>query len=495
MLQPEQNRQRNLAPCNESRKNTNMFSSDSLTKTVTVSKSFAELREFYEPDRHVVTHCRAWAYPMARARGLAEHAFLELTIRDNAHITPEGRCSTVRLDWYEDGLVGLQYSSTDAMRSDTEHWHEASHIWNEVNQKVDDCMARSVFVGTVLDACEIRMRTPYSLLRNNCQHFTSFLLRAVRAYAVYQHLNSSDSLYNIINIARTEGQDKHLTEQLIEYELRTKLKRGRETGREVFQIGNCTVLDCPAGHMARRMENLLLWCVEHRRRFVVVCSCNIDAPRCSVRRLLSNAEIIDAHTGKTPEVFHNGLKISFQLLCREVADRMLNDIDILSYDLPHGVQLENSIKNRHGTRNIFWLSSRSAVKAKKFADLVIIQYENSLTDDIRATITECCDQMREVVLLRVLPDRRLLNQSLRQTVRGDMIAAGFGDIPHFFGVSIINKSNRFGSPFITEVATFSFVDVDRIVEYIYGIISGQATFNNVLLSRWMCKLLTDDEPC
>ena len=437
---------------------------------MTESKSLAGLREVYEPDIHVVTHCRAWAYPIARSGGLAEHAFLELTVREMG----SGRCSTVRLDWYEEGLVGLQYSSTDAMRSDKELWHKASHIWNGIDQKMDDCMNRSVFVGTVLDAYEIRTKLPYNLMSNNCQHVTQFVLRAVNAYADHHRY----SIYH-------QNEDIHLTEQLIEYELRTKLKRGRETGREVFQIGNCTVLDCPAGHMARRMENLLLWCVEHRRRFVVVCSCNIDAPRCCVRRLLSNAEIIDAHTGKTPEVFHNGLKISFQLLCREVADRMLTHIEVVLYGSPHDFHLSNEvysfIKASNSSRDAFilWPSSRCL----KTADLVVIQYEEGLTDDIRATMTECCDQKREVVLLRVLTDRRLLDQSLRQTVCGEMLAAGFGDVPHFFGV----KNPRTGNFDDVDFDNGNFDDVDGIVQYISGISSGQATLHDILLSTWICK--------
>ena len=469
-------------------------SSDSLrlTKTVTASKSLAELREFYKPDRHVVTHCRAWAYPIARSGGLAEHAFLELTVRDMGSHT--GRCTTVRLDWTDTGLFGYVYLSSDAMCWDT-GWHYASHIWNGVDQNLENYNKRSVFVGTVLDACEIRMRLPYSLVSNNCLQFTSFLLRAVRAYADHHLYRYSSSFF-----ARTEGEDRYLTEQLIGHELRSKLKRGRETGREVFQIGNCTVLDCPAGHMARRMENLLLWCVEHRRRFVVVCSCNVDAPQCKVRQRLKSAQITNCY-GTPVDVFHDA--ISIESLCSEIANRMTNTFTFLSYGTPHHRTFLESMlsalrEESHSSRfdNIDWITKLFTVSARKSADLVVIQYEDSLTDDLRATIMECWEHKQQVVLLHVLPVCKVLDQSLRQTVRAEMIAAGFGDVPHFFGVMIIRKHLRprsYHDP--EEVETRSFDDVDGIVKYIFGISSGQATLHNIRLARWMCKLLTDDELC
>ncbi len=446
-------------------------SSDSLrlTKTVTESKSLAGLREVYEPDIHVVTHCRAWAYPIARSGGLAEHAFLELTLREMG----SGRCSTVRLDWTNTGLFGYVYLSSDAMRSDKELWHKASHIWNGIDQKMDDCMNRSVFVGTVLDACEIRTKLPYNLMSNNCQHVTQFVLRAVNAYADHHRY----SIYH-------QNEDRNLMEQLIGLELRSKLKRGRQTGRcsDVFQIGNCTVLDCPAGYMSVSTENLLLWCVEHRRRFVVVCSCNVDAPRCSVRLRLKGAKIIDTRTAKTP-VFHDA--ISFESMCEEIAHSMLTHIEVVLYGSPHDFHLSNEvysfIKASNSSRDAFilWPSSRCL----KTADLVVIQYEEGLTDDIRATMTECRDQKREVVLLRVLTDRRLLDQSLRQTVCGEMLAAGFGDVPHFFGV----KNPRIGNFTDVDFDNGNFDDVDGIVQYISAISSGQATLHDILLSTWICK--------
>ena len=120
---------------------------------------------------------------------------------------------------------------------------------------------------------------------------------------------------------------------------------------------------------------------------------------------------------------------------------------------------------------------------EKIADLVVIQYEEGLTDDIRATMTECRDQKREVVLLRVLTDRRLLDQSLRQTVCGEMLAAGFGDVPHFFGV----KNPRIGNFTDVDFDNGNFDDVDGIVQYISAISSGQATLHDILLSTWICK--------
>ena len=456
-------------------------SSDSLrlTKTVTESKSLAGLREVYEPDIHVVTHCRAWAYPIARSGGLAEHAFLELTVREMG----SGRCSTVRLDWYEEGLVGLLYSSSDAMRSDTELWHLASRIWNGVDQKLNDCKRRSVFVGTVLDACEMRMKLPYSLVSNNCQHFTSFLLRAIRVYADYRQ---SSSIFAFV-----QGEDRYLMEQLVGHELRTKLKLCREAGRGcgVLQICNCTVLDCPTEYMPRRMEKLLLWCTENGRRCLVVCSCNRHASLCGVRRRIAeNTHIIDARTHKTPEVFH--VETQWEELSKSVVSCLSKTFVVNSYhstprpfDLPE--MLSEILLSRADNVKCLISHFYSDKDVGKCADLVVVQYERRLTDRTRAFVRECLDERKQIVFLNIVDDRRSLTTQFRSIVCDEMVAGGFGGIPHFFGVSLRYKNFIFDE--IEQVEALHYYDVDGIVDHIAGISSGQATLHDILLSTWICK--------
>ena len=57
----------------------------------------------------------------------------------------------------------------------------------------------------------------------------------------------------------------------------------------------------------------------------------------------------------------------------------------------------------HSSRfdNIDWITKLFTVSARKSADLVVIQYEDSLTDDLRATIMECWEHKQQVVLLHV----------------------------------------------------------------------------------------------
>ena len=290
-------------------------------------------KRFYYP-RYIVTHLRAWAHPLPQTSGLADHVFLEITTKDM--YSEEGVFSTLRLDWGKEGLWGKWFSSQSTMQQD-ESWMETSHIWfefftlrlNKNDEKYDTLRRRTVFVETVLDMCELRSGSPYSVLWNNCQHFVYALQDAVRVMADCQNV----TFYQ---------QHDTLIDSLSYLRFVRLLSDRKAPGKEPIRVWDCALL-CFAGEVTEQDLRLVESCSKDDRPYAVICTkTHAHEDTCQVESAIDASNVIQKVQIR---VYHTAR--DQKAISRCISMSLLKEMSVaLIYDDENGKRFLSALKER-----------------------------------------------------------------------------------------------------------------------------------------------------